>query len=498
MMKIKNTLKTTFTITLFVTVSLIANSQYTWYKTFGGSEQESGLSVKQTADGGFICAGHTHSFNVEGFDIYLIKTDAAGNVEWEKTYGGPNSQYINYVINTSDGGFLMIGRTSIFLVPSDIYILKVDAAGEFLWDKKIGGEYKDEGRWCTETQEGDYIFAGLRCPDESSGYGAVIKTDSEGNILWEKEYEGSDNSSIYCIENSSDNGFIFTGFTFSNESDFTDGWLAKIDSDGELLWEETFREAEDNSYLLVALKENPEGDIVACGKTDFYEMEENNAWLLKTDPDGEKIWSKTFGGDFNDGPEALDMTNDGGIILAGFYNFGVNESKNADGWIVKTDGSGEVEWTKFYGGQLVDGFESVQQTEDNGFILAGYSKKSDEDWDILVVKTNSSGELSEEPEESVISAKKEISTNDAEVILNNYPNPFSERTMVSYSIPGPCHVTLSVYNSLGARIATLVKEFQNTGNHEVYYDCSDLASGIYYCILKLGDEEVKKAILIRE
>jgi uncharacterized protein YuzE len=161
-----------------------ANGNIIWAKTYGGSNDEDVFSFQQTSDGGYIVAGHTNSFGAGNFDIFLIKTDANGNLQWAKTYGGTGDDLAYSVQQTSDGGYIMAGRTGSFGAGGgDIILIKTDANGNIIWAKTYGGTSGDEAYSVQQTSDGGYIMAG-RTGSFGAGGGDIIliKTDANGNI----------------------------------------------------------------------------------------------------------------------------------------------------------------------------------------------------------------------------------------------------------------------------------------------------------------------------
>jgi hypothetical protein len=245
-----------------------------WQKTFGDSSYDKGYSVQQTADGGYIIAGDTSSFGAGlfFFDVYLIKTDQNGDLQWQKTLGGSDFDCGWSVEQTADGGYIIAGGTKSFGDPAgDAYLVKTDPNGNSQWQKAFGGSDYDHGWSAQQTADGGYIIAGVT---ESFGAGRrdayLIKTDPNGNSQWEKTFGGSDWDWAYSVQQTSDDGYIITGETYS----------------------------------------------FGAGQNDVY--------LIKTDPNGDSQWEKTFGGISFEKGRSVQQTVDGGYIIAGeTYSFSV-------------------------------------------------------------------------------------------------------------------------------------------------------------------------------
>ncbi len=202
-----------------------------WQSTFGGIYGSEGLSVQQTSDGGYIVAGYTYSFGAIGRDIYLIKTDAIGNLTWQHIYGGSGSQSGSSVRQTSDGGFVIAGGGTPSGSSSQVYLIKTDALGDTVWMHTFGGSSADNGRSVQQTADGGYIIAGY------TGYNnyynvLLLKVDASGNQSWQGVYGGSDDDQGYCVRQTSDGGYIISGKTESFGAGNEDVYLIKTDVGG--------------------------------------------------------------------------------------------------------------------------------------------------------------------------------------------------------------------------------------------------------------------------
>jgi hypothetical protein len=329
-----------------------------WQKTFGGSNDDWAYSVQQTSDGGYIIAGQTQSFGTGG-DVYLIKTDSAGNLLWQKTFGGSNTDdYAYSVQQTTDGGYIIAGTTFSFGAGnSDVYLIKTDSGGNSQWQKTFGGSNYDEGRSVQQTADGGYIVAGwTNSFGDPNGDVSLIKTDSEGNSQWQKTFGGSNTDYGYSVQQTSDCGYIIAGSTgiVEMKMDEENGWiylrykyfdvyLLKTDSNGNLQWQKTFGGSNYDEGRSV--QQTADGGYIVAGETDGiteYGYDSSGYWtshrcfdayLLKTDPNGNSQWQKTFGGSNEDYSESVQQTSDGGFIIAGTtYSFGAG---NGDVYLIK-------------------------------------------------------------------------------------------------------------------------------------------------------------------
>jgi len=352
-----------------------------WTKTFGGIYSDVGYSVQQTSDGGYIIIGNTGSFGAGLYDIWLIKTNDLGDTLWTKTFGGNDYEDGREVQQTIDGGYILIGGTGSFGGGEyDAWLIKTDSLGGTLWTKTIGGIYPDEGRSIQQTTDGGYIITGATGSLGDFSNVWLIKTDSFGDTLWTKSFGGNEVEEGWLIQLTTDGGYIITGRTESFGAGSWDIWLIKTDSYGDTLWTKTLGgSGTDYGY---STQQTTDGGYIITGYTTSFGAGSEDFWLIKTDSVGETLWLKTFGGINSDRGYSVQQTIDGGyIITGGTSSFGVGAL-----WLVKTDSYGDTMWTKTLGDSSVG--RSIQKTTDGGYIIAGItSSLSAGLTDIYLLKT---------------------------------------------------------------------------------------------------------------
>jgi len=254
-----------------------------WSQAYGGGEGDWGYSVQQTTDGGYIMAGYTLTFGAGSYDVWLIKTDAEGNEMWSKTYGGSSWDYGNSIEQTSDGGYIITGYTGTYGAGgSDVWVIKTDAAGNEEWDQTFGGSGDDFGYGIQQTSDGAYILAA-----QTASYGAglgdawLIKIDSDGNEVWNQTFGGSADDLGSYVQQTSDGGYILTGYTGSYGAGNWDVWLIKTDDEGNEVWDLTYGGSNlDRGYQV---QQTTDGGYVITGWTQSFGAGSFDVLLLKTD-----------------------------------------------------------------------------------------------------------------------------------------------------------------------------------------------------------------------
>ena len=363
-----------------------------WARTYGESESDSAIFIHQTRDGSYVVTGSTRSFGAGDFDISVIKLDSNGVIEWQRTYGGSDYDSGRSIHQTSDGGYVVTGQTQSFGAGDhDLLVLKLSSIGEIEWQKTYGGPEREDFYSINQTNDEGYVVAGST---ESDGAGDfdfwVFKLSPIGEIEWQKTYGGSNIDFLYSIHQSTDEGYIITGLTESFSAGDSDIWVLKLDSIGEIEWQKTYGGSEDD-YARSIQNTSDSGYIVA-GITQSFGAGLEDFWILKLNSVGAIEWQRTYGGSENDDPHLIQQTNEGGYIVSGItYSFG---GGRFDFWVLKLSSIGEIEWEKTYGGSENDYLNTFQRTSDEGYIIGGWSYSfSVGANDALILKLYSDGSI---------------------------------------------------------------------------------------------------------
>lgn len=411
-----------------------------WARGFGGSGEETAQAVIATTDGGYAVLGFSNSTDGDLIgkttavnDYWLLKLDAQGNLQWNKTYGGSMDDRGQSLVQTADGGFALTGYAmssdgdgSVNNGFHDNWVIKLDAVGSLQWEKSFGFSGHDHSYDIIETQDGGLFFCGFLdiTSAQSDGYsekGGIATTahgvgefwgtklDAAGNLQWRKYFGGTNNDRSHAVVQSEDGGFVLSGFSESNDFDIKDSrgsydfWVLKIDRNGELLWQNSYGgsgieisydivTAGDKGYVVVGNTFSDDGDISKNhGESDI--------WMIKIDDDGTLVWERNFGGGAFDAAQSVALSSDGGFIISGnSKSSGVDVTANAgenDMWLIKTDNNGQMVWQKAFGGDGLDYGYDALETEDGSIVMVGESAstkfldhQSKGKSDLVVIKIN--------------------------------------------------------------------------------------------------------------
>jgi len=361
-------------------------------KTYGGGSSDSAYSIQQTMDGGYIIAGWTTSFGAGGNDCLIIKLNSKGDVEWGKTFGGGGHDHAYSIQQTMDGGYIVAGGTQSFGAGgNDFLVIKLNSQGNVEWTKTFGGVGGYESAYfIQQTIDGGYIVAGMAGVATNDCDILIIKLNSQGNVEWVKRFDmpaTEDYDIAYSIHQTSDNGYIVAGYTWSvYGSTWQDFLIIKLNSQGDIEWAKTFEGGgEDMAY---SIRQTSDGGYIVTGFSwSFGASTWGDFLVIKLTPEGNVEWAKTVGGGNIDCATSIQQTIDGGYIVAGWAtSFGGRYE--ADFLVIKLNSQGDKEWAKIFGGEGDDMPYFIQQTNDSGYIVAGRTTSFGAgSWDFLVIKT---------------------------------------------------------------------------------------------------------------
>ena len=355
-----------------------------WSKTYGRATRNDANwanSIVQTSDGGYAIAS-TADFG--GGEVWwLVKTDLAGNMQWNKTYPTAEQGRVFSIKQTGDGGYALAGDTYSGGLTNIARLVKTDADGNIQWDKKYTEIGVAAAFSMAQTNDGGYIVSG--CKYYYDGW--LMKTDADGNIQWSRSFVEANNTQLESVVETSDGGYVAVGATqYPPFSGKVDAYLVKTDADGNTVWSREFSRTTRDDFGRSVIQTS-DGGFALAGQTDYFGS--GDAWLIKTDAAGNFLWDKTYNGKNSDFAYSIVQTSDDGYALAGQTDYW----NNGDVWLIKTDSAGVVSWNQTFGGAGYDRGNSVIKTSDGGYALAGYTNSfsSDGSHEVWLIKLAGTG-----------------------------------------------------------------------------------------------------------
>lgn len=393
-------------------------SHLKWVNTYGGSKNDALNSIVNTQDGGYAVLGYTQSTDgdvsnnpTENYDYWLLKYNSQDVLQWNKTYGGSHDDRGTDMVQTQDGGYVVVGysksadedvTTNAGL--NDLWIVKLDGFGQITWEKSLGYSGTDKAQTVIQTSDGGYFIVGLLDVTASGGEGNsrvmhaggdywAVRLDATGNTLWTKYFGGNNSETPYDTIQTEDGGFIIVGTSDSSDVDITnnigqyDYWIVKIDAVGSLVWEKTFGGTGiDEAHSIAKTEAN---NFLIFGKTFSEDVDVSNnngqadAWLIKIDSVGNLLWEKTFGGSGFDSGDAICQLQDGNYALTGSTrsqdgDLELNNGQN-DVFVFKISANGNLLWNYTLGGTEADFAYDIIEQPNRELILVGNTASSDVD-----------------------------------------------------------------------------------------------------------------------
>ncbi len=363
-----------FSIVNFLAINLLLISflsaqstpEIEWDKTFGDKKNEIGLSIIQNSDYDFVFT----SSKSRGFVNHLVLnvTDGQGNKKIEKKMKNYFVQNTFGIVQTKDKGYATIGSSNSY-EGSNLTLIKIDPNLNQRWFKNYSFNETNIGATLVNTHDNGFAIL-CNSGDFDNNFDIVLlKTDSKGNKQWEKTFPGDSIDYGFSLAQTTDKGFIIAGYTHSFGNGMNDFYLIRTDKNGNTLWDKTYGGV--SGEQATAVKQTEDGGFIVVGTTFSKGSGWGDIWLIKTNKDGNIMWEKTIGGSKNDEAQDIIIENDGYVIAGNTKSKGLGEW---DFWIIKTDFKGNIIWDKTFGGFFDDKVFSFTKTFDDGYALAGYTK----------------------------------------------------------------------------------------------------------------------------
>lgn len=482
-----------------------------WVKLYGGDLGEYSRSMVKTQDGGYLIGGWSNS-SVSGnktnpmigfnYDYWILKIDPLGTIQWQKTIGGGRTwglgdevgEILDCIVVARDGsGYYLCGYSDSGVVgmktePSyggfDYWVVKIDLDGNLVWQKTIGGSANDMLFAAASTTDGGCVvggisYSGISGVKSESSRGVqdywVIKLDSSGVLEWQKTLGGSSIDELYSIVPTVD-GYLLAGYSTSsisgdkteNTNGYGDFWIIKLNLSGAVVWQKNIG-GTGGDLLYTAIKTSNGYLLGGESTSDIgYDKTENSRgssdyWMVAIDEQGNPLWDRTFGGSGADYLLELSNTPDGGYVLCGSSDSNISGDKSInvyggnDGWVIRTDGNGNMLWQLGIGGNGEDGLNEIISLDDGAFLIGGVSHDISSNTGNIAANTNGGIDylvVKLSPEQL---SKDEFSSNNIKV----YPNPTLNDIEIDF-IDNLEQVDVEIFNELSQQVSSL--HFQNQSN----------------------------------
>jgi gliding motility-associated-like protein len=413
----KKFLKTLFFFQLSTQLLYAQAPAIDWQKCYGSGNYDNASSIATTSDGGSIfvgitygdggdVSGHHGSNNTVG-DFWVVKLDKDGNIQWSKCIGGNIYEQGMSIRQASDGSYLVAGRsnspagdgdlTVAGQGGSDFWVVRLSATGSILWQQRVGGEADDYLTCFQPTPDGGTILGGWTISvsgqvsgNHGGGDGWIVKLDGSGSIQWQRCLGGSGNDQINAIQ-VAPGGYIAVGYTNSSNGDVsgnhgqTDAWAVRLDNTGNIQWSVSLGGSQDDAANDVQL--TSDGGYLLAGYTYSNDGQvsgnhgQQDFWAVKLDNSGTLVWQQCYGGGSIDQALSVAADPDGGFVLAGQVLSTDGQvtcpTPSSSGWLIKISATGALLWEKVLGGIKDDVLASVQLTADNAILVCGGTLSTD-------------------------------------------------------------------------------------------------------------------------
>lgn len=517
---------------------------------FGGTDHDNFTNFIKTGDTGYLLGGYSKSGqngdksqpSQGGVDYWVVKTDVAGKEVWNKRFGGTANDYLNCLLQTPDGGYLLGGssesgvggdKTGVSRGERDFWVVKISSTGEKEWDHTYGGSGFEDLRQMRQLPSGEFVLAGYsispagddKSENSRGGYDYwIVLLNSNGNKIADYRYGGNANDYLQDVLINPDGSLLLGGTSLSGESgDKTqasqgnsDYWIVKINPEGQILWDKSFGgfgednlttiAAINNYYLLAGSSNSPVG-----GNKSQNSQGGKDFWILKVDDTGQKLWDKIYGGSQNEELRSVGIAVDGSLLLGGTSFSGTSGDKtqpsqgSSDYWFVKTNNTGNLLWNKRFGGTGTDELRTLWVENDGSYMLGGRSNSGQNgdrtqasqgrtDFWLVKVPATTTPRI---PTEAFTFSSASGITLPAEPDLTTYPNPFAQQLYVTYQTSKTQSVNVQVFDNQGRKITTLYRAIAPAGQllKWEWQPDSNLPNGLYLLRLQTPEKISQQKIL---
>lgn len=341
-----------------------------WTRNYGGDANEQGLAIIETAEGGLCFVGNEESFDGGGCDGWIVVTNDVGEELWNANFGGAGYDRFSDVLQLEDGWIVAGYNGSIGNGRFDFWLAKLDVDGNMVWQQAFGGGDHERGSCVIQTEDGGYLMTGSTYSfGGGNGDGWVVKTNENGQMEWSHAYGGGGTEAIISAVALPENEYMLFGYTQSQGAGGYDNWMIRINGEGEVISEGTYGDENDDYCYGQVL--NEDNNFILAGTTDPEGNQQFDVIMRCVNMEGEELWNRVYEGEGSERCFGVVETFNGGYLLAGAT--GPYTDDNADNLVIRTDVDGEVLWSLTYGENRSDVTRGVVQTTDGGFAIIGWT-----------------------------------------------------------------------------------------------------------------------------
>lgn len=478
----------TILMSLIIFNSVFAKTNIIWEKKYNQFNDGKGESIVETSDGGFVLSGTYCDNQTDEYKHFLIHTDSAGNILWNKEFWVYTHHWDCNVQLTFDGGYIVCGGGT------DGRLIKFDESGNIIWNKSYGDEGYQFGRYGIQTSDSGYAYTGSYGSESQPNNKIwLVKTDSNGEVQWTKMYGEFDLVGVgTSVIQTADMGYLISAHTWFEGENNENFVLTRTDLEGNIIWSKKYgpEDYRCRPEHTITTKDN---GYITVGKAQDSKTEVSFVHIVKTNSSGDTLWTRMFQRDAWSWGHSIQELSDGGYIVAArtakkfIMKWGYKNPDEIDAWIFKLNQDGEIEWEQILGGPYNDEILFIHQNSDDSFVFTGSYGIAEYNSELWFVKLSAEGDLSADIK---IAQPMEFH------LMQNFPNPFNPTTTIRYSLNKSNNVLLKIHNIAGQHLETLVNGFQSAGEHEIIWQSNGLPSGIYFYTLRTGNfSQTKKLIL---
>ena len=457
-----------------------------WSEFYGGDYSDGFDCVIETSDGNLLMCGYNKLTSGGYYDIFLVKTNTDGVIEWENCYPGTHHNRAIQVIETSDGNYLLLVEVNHFNGTRETWLMKVDSMGNEIWTQLyLGYEYPKS---IVETENNEFILIGDYYDTDFQSFW-ILRVDGDGEIIWVQLYNSYQTglefpTLISLINNDNDDSYLFSGYNYNYF--FYETFLIKINDLGEIDWYYTHETNHHNVTTCNIIQEEDEFLLWIYGQSNY--------WIVAIDENGDYVNSVNIECPYNlHTCDDFKIAQNHGYIFLGCAFF---SGDNRDFVLFQTNEIGELDWQDHYDLSSYEQPSSLAISDSNDIYVVGISKEDPPSY-------STDGFLSK-LQMDISSVNNNLISLNNSVNISNYPNPFNPETTINYSLKENSRVSLEIYNIKGQKVKTLVNESIPAGEHSVIWDGRDynnkrVNSGIYFYKLNVNGktEAVKKCLLLK-